>query len=129
MGRYGYYTISEEEARKVPCPKCHAKTGEPCVYVPLVQKTMSTWASAKTRKLHERVGKPCHKAHNERREPAERRLFEEALAEQKKRTAPTRTQRQIRFALNQFDEAEHAKLVAWLRENYTLFTDLGGTSG
>jgi hypothetical protein len=100
------------------------------VYVELVQKSISSWASPKTRRLHERVGKPCIKAHNERRGPAYRKVLADTIAEQRRRfPGPTKDQRQIRLALQQFDEAEHNKLVAWFEENYALFSDLGSARG
>lgn len=54
---YDMPPVSNEEALKADCPKCGAKKGEPCRYIPLVNKQFQPpW-----------IGRPTRNAHNDRR--------------------------------------------------------------
>ena len=108
----------EEEAISVSCPKCGAKRGEPCTYIPLVEDGRYV-TSNKIRARMAIVGTPTKRPHNDRMN----RLTDVQRARRRRQRLQTgiASTPAALFALRDFDRREHERLKAWLKENWSIF--------
>lgn len=113
-----------DDSLTVGCPDCHAKKGEPCVYLwpkdhwsgePRVRERTR---SAQVLEQMDRAGKPMKRSHNGR---ARKLWLKKAVAKRKAReaellarSAPSREREEILRANADALAREHEQLRAWL---------------
>jgi hypothetical protein len=108
----------------VHCPKCGAKKGKPCTYMPLSAAKTMGWMSPNLRRRLDRVGTPTQRPHVERihsygnqvgQQYRERRLTY--------RPVPADTAAAA-VALRELDRREAVYLTAWLRTYGDIFASI-----
>jgi len=116
VGYAWYDAVSDEVALTVPCGTCAARSGKPCVYVwPHGVNPTSTVRSADTWRLVNRVGRPCKRPHNARRDEIRRRRRQVALSSPV--VPANRVRRAAAVAEREFELREYEALRGWL-ESY-----------
>lgn len=104
----------------VSCPKCRAKAGSSCVYMP-VAPTYERRGTQHTKALSilARVGTPTKNVHNERRDKYSRKRN---AAEIRARYAVASAPPTALQSLLAFDMAEYRRLREWLVINSAVLT-------
>lgn len=117
--------VSDADARTVSCPKCRARKDNPCIYLPTANTSHAPspyWVSPERDALLARVGKPCRRVHNERRESFRRKRVQQErwLASRDPRPG-TPDQLASMRALRELDRREMRQMATWLESFADIF--------